>query len=450
MAEQWTLGVFAYIADTATRERFQQRFPEVARLGPLLERIPWEAVSFHPHDNEEEVEAALQSFFESPGGRAALLLSDGLADDSARRKDARPDADARALLRLGRSDDDGAPQEDGTRQEDWRPQPTGWAKQLLENGDLKGRLWGTIAILERYQRVRFIDRVLRRYFDSKELLETLRWSAERLMYLRPVPRRPLPRPVVVRRINDETELSEYFRLRHSVYRIMGYLDPRVEFAESQMELNASDSGALHIGAFEQGWGGRQTLVGTARVVGVEDLDKRSVGWAESLARHDTVLRTELQKVLPLKLPIFHSMKVKEPYSQLLTVERCAELSRVIVRDPYRGTGLSTVLTKFAILAAAERGVDHLFLECLPVHVGMYAKLGFETIEGVEGEVIDVNKPMVAMQMTPERLERLRLDEASGPPLRVIRAKGYLCACKHDVCYRAQYGYFLSPDCPLYS
>ena len=416
MAEQWTLGVFACIKDEPTKKRCDLLFPEAARRGPLLERIPWSAVGFHPHRDEGEAFEGLKRFFALPGDRAALLLFDRL-------------------------------DESGSSWDSMQPRPRElWVKELLN--EFRGRLFGTIAILERVERVPLIDRVIRQRFEAAELLEALRLSAERLMYLLPVPRRPLPRPVVVRRIDDETELSAYFRLRHAVYRVMGYLDAKVEFAASRMELNSSDSGALHVGAFEQGKGGRQTLVGTARVVGVEDLDERSVGWTESLARYDPVLRSKLREALPLKLPIIHSMKMKESYKQMLTEERCAELSRVIVRDAYRGTGLSTVLTKFAIFAAAERGVDRLFLECLPVHVGMYAKLGFEAIEGVQGEVIDVNKTMVAMQMTPERLEHLKREEASAPALRVLREKRYLCAGGHDACYRGQYGYFLSPDCPL--
>jgi len=100
--------------------------------------------------------------------------------------------------------------------------PTEEAEHLIK--EHKEDVFGTIALLERNDSVAEIDHVLWSSFDSAAVLEVLQLAAERLMYIR-TPKKDLflKRPVVIRQIDGPAELAEYFRLRHRVYRIMGYL-----------------------------------------------------------------------------------------------------------------------------------------------------------------------------------------------------------------------------------
>ncbi|HYC34868.1 MAG TPA: GNAT family N-acetyltransferase [Usitatibacter sp.] len=78
----------------------------------------------------------------------------------------------------------------------------------------------------------------------------------------------------------------------------------------------------------------------------------------------------------------------------------AELKRLYVRPPFRGTGLGLTLARHAIEAARERGYRTLRLDTLPqltAALGLYRRLGFvETapyndnpIEGVRFMALDL-------------------------------------------------------------
>ena len=111
---------------------------------------------------------------------------------------------------------------------------------------------GTIAITEGGERVPNIDRVLTEAGTCLEQLQrALELVASRLVYLmRPAPR-SFPNPIRVRRINDELELVEYYRLRHRVYEMMGYISNQKECVPSRMEIDGCDPTSLHLGAYEQ-------------------------------------------------------------------------------------------------------------------------------------------------------------------------------------------------------
>src|SRR5262249_31457820 len=159
------------------------------------------------------------------------------------------------------------------------------------------------------------------------------------------------------------ELLEYFKLRHRIYKIMGYLDEHVENAPSQMEINWCDKIALHIGAWVRDGDQQEVLAGTARVVvaipsedglrpaAIERYDK----CVAPLARQDPVLQQSLAYgALMQQLPIFASQRLYTLFAKALqNNEVCAELSRVIVAEEFRGTGLSTKLVEFALAAAAK-------------------------------------------------------------------------------------------------
>lgn len=396
------LDLWVHVEQPTLRARCTQMLRAAADSGQLATYLPWFAVNVVPSQSQQGLLDELNRRFQAGGNATAIVLSDRLSEPS---------------------------RTDGELHE-----PTSWARELIVT--FQDRLFGTLSLTDRYRRIQDIDRTLRDGFESRELLETLALVAERLTYVRRPPPRQQAWPLVVRLIRTEAELEQYFSLRHRVYRVMGYLDPRIEYASSGMEIDGFDLTALHVGAFERTAQGEK-LVGTARVVSVRPLDDRYERWTRRLARNDPSLKTRVTSWVPqLQLPIFYSMKLEESYRHLLTQEPvCGELSRVVVDNAYRGTGLSTALARFAVLAAVERGVGRLFLECLHLHEGLYRKLGFRTMAGMSGRVPLVNRTMIAMEMTPDAVQSLRGEEAAQRQLQLIRDRGYLCVCRFEQCFR---------------
>ena len=267
----------------------------------------------------------------------------------------------------------------------------------------------TIAIMRNPRRVRDIDRVIDRTTNPEQLLDTMKLVAERLTYTASPNKRTLATQPELRLIRRQHELLDYFKLRHRIYKIMGYLEEEIENNASQLEINWCDKIALHIGAYERVREQRESLVGTARVVVGTTADARERPallasydqWVTTLASQDPVLRQALIKgVLPLQLPIFQSQKLFRIFRETLQRnEVCGELSRVIVTENYRGAGLSSRLVAFALAEAAKIGVNRMFLECLDIHEGLYARLGFKRIEGTSGTVISVNQTMIGMEFS---------------------------------------------------
>ena len=58
-----------------------------------------------------------------------------------------------------------------------------------------------------------------------------------------------------------------------------------------------------------------------------------------------------------------------------------EISRVVVSPLHRGLGVSALLMRAVISAAFHLKKKFLLLECVPAHAKMYAKYGFQLIEG---------------------------------------------------------------------
>jgi len=281
-----------------------------------------------------------------------------------------------------------------------------WAEGVSH--EIKGKC-ATIAIMRSPRRMRNLDRVIDCTANPEQLLDTLKLVADRLTYTAIPKKRTLTSVPEVRLIRKQHELLDYFKLRHRIYKIMGYLEREIEVTASQMEINWCDTIALHIGAYERIGEQRDLLVGTARVVvgTTADACNRPALLASydqavtTLASHDPVLQRALIKgVLPFQLPIFQSQKLAQIFLHALKGnEICGELSRVIVTEDYRGAGLSSRLVEFALAEAAKIGVNRMFLECLDIHESLYGRLGFKRIEGISGTVISVNQTMIAMELS---------------------------------------------------
>jgi len=368
--------VFCVVNDVAARH-FWKLLVDVVGSGQLAVAVPRYRVELVRCETQHEVLARLRRYSSEPEPQAVILISDSLVESV---------ADIRAT-------------------DSWTP--SYWAKDVA---DAIGTCGVTISIMQEPRRVADIDRSLARSTTSEQLLATLKLAADKLTYMSRPDKRAYPSPFEVRLIRRQTELLEYFRLRHRIYKIMGYLRDEIENAASQMDIDWCDSIALHCGAYERLRDGRETLVGTARVViASSEMAQKHAGllslykqWTERLAAGDPVLNKVVSnQVLELELPIFHSQNMSGIFRKAVqNDEVCGELSRVIVAEDYRGAGLSRQLVEFALAEAGRAGIQRLFLECLDVHQELYGKFGFRRLDGARGTVIGVNKTMLAMELYP--------------------------------------------------
>ena len=292
----------------------------------------------------------------------------------------------------------------GNRETDAR-QPAQWAEELRE---IKANC-ATLAIMENPRRLPDIDRVIDLRTGSGRLLEVLKLLTDRLFYTsRPEKQTAPTPPVELRLISKQRELMDYFKLRHRIYKVMGYLEEEIENTPSQMEIDWCDTISLHFGAYAGIGDPENFLIGTARVViSSSSSNKRQAlldsyrQWVTALVNQDPVLQQSLRRgVLPLELPIFQSQKLSFIFREALRREEvCGELSRVIVAEDYRGIGLSKLLVEFALCEAAKVGVNRMFLECLLLHEKLYERFGFKRIDGARGTVISVNQTMIGMELS---------------------------------------------------
>lgn len=280
---------------------------------------------------------------------------------------------------------------------------------------------GTLAIMGSPERAADIDRVVQPDVTLDEFMRAMILIIRRLDYIiPPANRRSVdPNRITIRplRSDNEREFRDYFRLRHEVYTLMGYLDELSENSQSKLEMNEADVHSLHLGAFYRS-GSRETLVGSARVVTNGDPDSNLQDMLEMLAANDPIARHCLAEPYPLTLPIFQTHKgmndiMVETYR---SGQSCGELSRVIVHRDFRGNGISKGLVSEALVRAVSRGLNRIFLECLKMHAKLYERHGFRLMPGLEARVIDVNRTMVAMELQQEFIAKIAAWAAAVSPV----------------------------------
>jgi GNAT superfamily N-acetyltransferase len=365
------------ITNEVTRGKFRNLLQELTATGNLTTKIPRYRFEAAYCETRDEATACLHGHLNSGEDSVAILLSDVLVDAAS----------------------------DPTEIDSWLP--NSWAKEVTAKMRVE---CATVAIMRSPSRVRDIDRVIGLNATAEQLLDILKLASEKLSYMALPAKRTLPVAPDIRLIGSCTELLDYFKLRHRIYKIMGYLDEEIENTRSQMEINWCDTTSLHIGAYSHLRNQSELLVGTARLVvasGRNDrmhplLLSRYGEWVKALAGNDVVLKKAIEdRMLFFQLPIFQSQELSEIFRQaVLRDEVCGELSRVIVVEDYRGAGLSRQLVEFALNAAAKTGINRLFLECLEIHEGLYRRFGFRRIQGSPRTVIGVNQTMIGMELYP--------------------------------------------------
>jgi len=371
------LIVVAFFQNESIRSYFAKliRSSEVNAQQDL--EIPNYAIQFEDSGTLENAADRLSHHLGSRDDIAAILISDSLVRQIPARGDAA-----------------------------WELVPT--AKVIRDK--FAQKLYVSVAVLQQSvripNRISNIDLVLRSDCTAPAWLDALKLLTARLSYLARPEKCPRPKGIEVRSVQSQTELYEAFRLRYAVYKVMGYLDEEIEKSGANLELHWCDTIALHFGAFLPRGNGTE-LVGTSRLITTSGPYPYDT-WTKFIARAHPQLRllfkNQQAAFAPWRLPIFHTMELNKYIRKVfLRGEIAGELSRVIVREGWRGTGLSSELVNVAIAKADACGVHYMFLECLEIHEEYYNKFGFTAL-GRAGEVVGIGKTMIGMGRTAKAKE----------------------------------------------
>ncbi|MFO0798475.1 MAG: GNAT family N-acetyltransferase [Gemmataceae bacterium] len=292
--------------------------------------------------------------------------------------------------------------------------------------------------------------------------------------------------VVVRAAATRDELRACLRLRHLIYDRMGYLNDLVSGCPARLELDRFDGfdpagrrGTLHLVALVRQGGVDQEVVGAARLVfarHIPEADRATVLGPDptaALVRQSRLVREILDDLRATgdetsagvldaqmtrrgfgSLPILQSTEFEANNRKILQdAGDMAELSRVVVAPQFRGCGLSRLLVRAAVAVAIDLRKKMLLLECVPGHVPMYRKFGFEAIEGCHTRAQDLDQKAVAMMIRPQtgRLDAVVKQDlamlALGPAS-ALQAP-YLCLCDNLTCWSTgRYESRTKQTCPL--
>ncbi|MFQ6006947.1 MAG: GNAT family N-acetyltransferase, partial [Woeseia sp.] len=279
--------------------------------------------------------------------------------------------------------------------------------------------------------------------------------------------------VRVQVVQSEEQLLECFRLRHQIYGLMAYLDEEVASTPSNIEIDSYDTKSLHFIATEHRTGEtagtlRLVLPGKPRifrnsVVGdVDEVLDHQAEWCTSIARKvpEPVFREKIETAGFFSLPIFQSFDFRARWQNVLMPPMAyGEISRVVVSPQYRGLGVSKLLVRAAIAAAFDIDKHFLLLECVPAHAEMYAKYGFERLEGHHSRAQDLDQiavgmrlifkdvpPKAAVDMAKRDISMIR--DGPADSLMLFGSK-HLCLCGRTPCWtNGEYQYRNHVTCPL--
>ena len=285
--------------------------------------------------------------------------------------------------------------------------------------------------------------------------------------------------IVVRLAHNEQELRACLRLRFQVYDRLGYLEERMSRCPAELDMDCYDNRAVQFLAESTRTG---DVVGTVRLLLPQQLPfglltsvigsppQRTLESQAELCRRiadkeakagDTVLAQRLGEHNFAPLPILQSNDFREKTAQILGQARSqVELSRLVVWPHYRGLGISRLLIRAVLAVARDLQRDTVLLECVPAHVPMYLKYGFERIQGHHGRVQDLDQVAVAMKL---ELTRAGLDPTAyvanrdlamirfgaDVPAMLFGCKHHLCLCHQKHCWiRGAYSSKTQGSCPL--
>jgi predicted GNAT family N-acyltransferase len=214
------------------------------------------------------------------------------------------------------------------------------------------------------------------------------------------------------------ELIESYRLRYEVYGALGYLS---RFNDSRLEIDEFDVSSIPFGAFDPLSG---EMIGTLRLITTvpqphyERLVRRVVA-----VLGEAELAKQAFGPRPHALPSVISEGIHRQIDAFNTGRfDVQELSRTIVRPDHRGSGVSRGLMEFGLAHASRFAPGVLIGACLPEHVPMYARYGYQKLPMVGLDRFDsvgqiahavVCRTDVLPQPTRGHIEELHAAMAAG-------------------------------------
>ncbi|HEV3162651.1 MAG TPA: GNAT family N-acetyltransferase [Isosphaeraceae bacterium] len=322
--------------------------------------------------------------------------------------------------------------EDGPAATDW------WSQVVAASSANQDRI-GSVAITGwAPRRVPDVDRVVGPDLAEPALFDAIARTVRTLDYKQKPQPRKLQELVVIRHVRTKEELKCYYRLRHRIYSLMGYLDHEVEGVPIEREIDWCDLFSIPIAAFVAEPSGAERMIGTTRIIGTRDYAPRLSSATEEIAAEDEtgILTGKLNQIYRFQMPFLQS----HPDPQILTKlnKECpdafCEISRVIVDRDHRGMGISKILMSYAMAVARRMGMKRIFLECLPAHRELYESFRFRLVQGRRDRVYNINKTMDLMEWDgPAHPNGSSLPLRGQSEMERLRECGYLCLCENSNC-----------------
>jgi GNAT superfamily N-acetyltransferase len=198
------------------------------------------------------------------------------------------------------------------------------------------------------------------------------------------PAEPTGRAFAIKVLDSSEELVRAYRLRYQVFEALDYLRTS---NRCRLEIDAYDRYAIAFGAIEIASG---ELVGTLRLIAngpqaffagrirrILDLAGERGLRAQALERRRRAMPSIVSPAVGACLAAYNA-----------DAQEVEELSRTIVDPRYRGSGVSRGLMEFGLAYAMAAADPILIGGCLPEHVPMYAKYGYERLPGTGLDAYD--------------------------------------------------------------
>jgi hypothetical protein len=226
----------------------------------------------------------------------------------------------------------------------------------------------------------------------------------------------------LRVLTTPSGLLASYRLRHEVYGALGYVRSP---GRSGLEIDEHDRFAIPFGAFRGG-----LLIGTLRLVTSCEQPGPLRALRTLLAQlGDADLKRAVERPRMRSLPSLVTPHIARQLAAFgppgFPVE---ELSRTIVRQGCRGAGVSRSLMELGLALAGRGGPTVLVGGCLPEHVPMYARYGYQLLPGTgldhHDSVGQLARAVVCRtdripEPTGGHVDRLRRALAAGRPSCVV-------------------------------
>lgn len=208
-----------------------------------------------------------------------------------------------------------------------------------------------------------------------------------------------PSNITIERVKSWSQFTSCLDLRLKVYRELGYLD-----AGSTCDIDSFDWSSVHFIATDE----HDQIAGTIRLIlcGSDDFPAtqellESNQWSSDLQEiHQSPAKKSKS------LPVLETLNDNRILDQGLKSRKRAELSRVIVSSNYRSSGVCRRLCEAVVSESKRYRVDTLYLQCLPSHVELFRKFGFDlALESLEYRFLRVPGTVAVMQMSISEFNR---------------------------------------------